>query len=83
MHEDKGRHEHEERHAGVDPEQIRTLIPYLIKHNLDHVEDLKKWQKQAIESGFSSIEAEFRKIIKLSEKIDRHFKSALKKINKR
>jgi hypothetical protein len=51
MHEENGHyhdhghsqtHVHEKDHAGFDPEQLKTLIPYLIKHNLDHVEDLKK-----------------------------------------
>ncbi|MFH0975149.1 MAG: hypothetical protein V1874_05130 [Spirochaetota bacterium] len=91
MHEDNGHHhdhghshehEHEKDHAGFDPEQLRTLIPYLIKHNLDHVDDLKKWHKQTMKSGFNDIASEFRKIIKLSEKIDRHFNSALEKMKK-
>ncbi len=89
MKEEKGHHHHghdhhhEKHDAKLDPEHLKTLIPYLKKHNLDHIEDLKKWHTQAIESGFNDIASDFGSIIELSEKIDRHFTSALGIIEKR
>ena len=76
-------HDHEKDYTGFNPKQLKTLIAYLIKHNLNHIEDLKKWHKQSIESGFNDIATEFRKIIRLSEKIDRRLMSTLGKIEKR
>jgi hypothetical protein len=73
-------HDHDKNDDGYHPEQIKALIPYLIKHNLDHIEDLRKWHKLAMASGFNDVANEFRKVIKLSEKIDRHFMSALGKM---
>ncbi len=76
-------HAHETHNADLNPERLRTLIPYLKKHNLDHIEDLKKWQAQSIQSGFDDIAEEFARIAELSEKIDLHFASALELVEKR
>ncbi len=88
MNEDNGHHHdhghsHGQRGADLDPEQMGTLIPYLKKHNLDHIVDLKRWRGQAVQSGFNDIADEFARIVELSEQIDRHFASALEMLGKR
>ncbi|MCU0849485.1 MAG: hypothetical protein MUD12_16505 [Spirochaetes bacterium] len=70
-------HDHEKHSGELNLEQLTTLVPYLKKHNLDHIEDLKKWQLQTIEAGFDDIADELREIIELSKKIDYHFTTAL------
>ena len=85
-HHDHGHthtHTHETHSADLNPERLRTLIPYLKMHNLDHIEDLKKWRAQSVQSGFNDIAEEFARIAELLEKIDRHFASALDLLEKR
>jgi hypothetical protein len=85
MHEDNGHHhnhDHEHNHEESSPEQMSTMISYLVKHNEDHINDLKKWHTNAIKAGMGPVASDFRKIIKLSEKIDRYFNLALKKLKK-
>jgi hypothetical protein len=81
-HHDHGRN-HERHNADLNPEQLGRLIPYLKKHNLDHIGYLKKWRAQSAQSGFNDISEEFARIVELSEKIDLHFASALEMIKKR
>lgn len=87
MNEDNGhdhdhRHNHEKHDADLNPEQLGRLIPYLKKHNLDHIGDLKKWRAQSAQSGFNDIAEEFARIVELSEEIDLHFALALEMLEK-
>jgi hypothetical protein len=78
-------HEHgHEKHSGeLNAEKLKALIPYLQKHNQDHIEDLQKWQLQAREAGFDDVAKELGEIIELSKHIERHFATALDIIQKR
>jgi len=65
-----------------DFERLKTIPPYLLMHNEDHIKDLKKWKKLADKVNNKEVSKEIEKAIELSEGINLCFKSAIKKLKK-
>ena len=70
-------HEHNHR---LDVRALEIGLPYLLKHNKDHVKDIEKWIKRAKVAGYDGIAQDLQKVIELSHKISEHFEAALKKL---
>ena len=70
-------HEHDRR------EEVRKLelgLPYLLKHNQEHVEDLKKWIQRARDGYQDEVANDLQKVLELSRKITGYLETALSKL---
>ena len=74
MHE----HNHHE-----DVKKLEVGLPYLLKHNQEHVKDLEKWIQRAREAHQDSVASELKEILKLSRQITVHFEAALQNLEHR
>ena len=63
-----------------DTKNLKTVIPYFLKHNKEHIEDIKKWVQKADDSQFIGIAEDLRKVIQLSEEINKCFEATIKKL---
>ena len=82
-HDHPHEHEHEHKHkhnSTLSTDRLKVLLPHLQKHNKDHIQDMKKWLGQLESAELKEIADEFRKIIQLSEEIDKSFETALSKL---
>ena len=66
--------------ADQDIKNLKTVIPYLLKHNKEHIEDIKRWLQKADGSGLNEIVNDLRKVIQLSEEINTCFEVIIKKL---
>ena len=63
-----------------DIENMKTVIPYFLKHNKEHSEDIAKWLKKADDSELNEIAEDLRKVIQLSEEINKCFEATIEKL---
>jgi len=63
-----------------DIKNLKTVILYLLKHNKEHIEDSKKWLQKADDSELTEIAEDLRKVIQLSEEINKCFEATIKKL---
>ena len=63
-----------------DIENLKTVIPYFLKHNKEHIEDIKKWVQKADDSELNEIAEDLRKVIQFSEEINKCFEATIKKL---
>jgi len=63
-----------------DIKNLKTVMPYFLKHNKEHVEDIKKWLQKADDSELNEIAEDLRKVIQLSEEINKCFEATIKKL---
>ena len=63
-----------------DIKNLKTVIPYFLKHNKEHIEDIKKWVQKADDSQFTGIAEDLRKVIQFSEEINKCFEATIKKL---
>lgn len=73
-------HEH---HHHEDIKRLEAGLPYLLKHNQEHVKDLEKWIQRARDAHQDGVADELQEILKLSRQITVHFESALQKLGHR
>ncbi|MGA1844330.1 MAG: hypothetical protein ACMUIS_07175 [bacterium] len=67
-------HEH---HHHEDVKKLEAGLPYLLKHNQEHVKDLEKWMQRARDAHQDAVADELHKILELSRQITMHFEAAL------
>jgi len=63
-----------------DIENLKTVVPYFLKHNNEHIEDIKKWVQKADDSGLKEIAEDLSKVIQLSEEISECFEATIEKL---
>ena len=63
-----------------DIKNLKTVIPYFLKHNKEHIEDIKKWIQKADNSQLNEITEDLRKVIQLSEEINKCFGATIEKL---
>ena len=63
-----------------DIENLKTVIPYFLKHNKEHIKDIKKWLHKADNFKLNEIVKDLRKVIQLSEEISKCFEETIKKL---
>ncbi|MGA1864150.1 MAG: hypothetical protein ACMUHX_03735, partial [bacterium] len=61
MHE----HNHHE-----DVKKLEVGLPYLLKHNQEHVKDLEKWIQRAREAHQEGVANDLQNILRLSQQIN-------------
>jgi hypothetical protein len=64
-------------------EEVRKLelgLPYLLKHNQEHVKDLKKWIRRARNGHQDEVANDLKKVLELSRKITCYLETALNKL---
>jgi hypothetical protein len=66
-----------EHHHHEDVKKLEAGLPYLLKHNQEHVKDLEKWIQRAREAHQDAVADELQKILELSRQITIHFEAAL------
>ena len=66
-----------EHHHHEDVKRLEAGLPYLLKHNQEHVRDLEKWMQRAREAHQDGVADELQKILELSRQITIHFEVAL------
>jgi hypothetical protein len=66
---------HEHRHG--DQGKLEAGLPYLLTHNRDHVEDIRKWIQRAEEAHHHDIADHLRKVLDLSGQISSHLEDAV------
>lgn len=70
-------HEHHH-HEAV--RKLEAGLPYLLKHNQEHVKDLEKWIQRARDAHQDGVANDLQKILELSQQITKHFEAALHKL---
>ena len=70
-------HEH---HHHEEARKLELGLPYLLKHNQEHVEDLKKWIKRARNGHQDEVANDLQKVLELSRKITGYLETALNKL---
>ena len=63
-----------------DIENLKTVIPYFLKHNKEHIKDITKWLQKADDFELNEIVKDLRKVIQLSEEISECFEATIKKL---
>ena len=63
-----------------DIENLKTVIPYFLKHNKEHIKDIKKWLQKADDFELNEIVKDLREVIQLSEEINKCFETTIKKL---
>ena len=71
MHE----HQHHE-----DLKRLEAGLPYLFKHNQEHIKDLEKWIQRARDAHQEGVANDLQEILRLSQQINMHFEAALHKL---
>ena len=59
---------------------LKTVMPYFLKHNKEHVEDIKRWLQKVNDSELNEIAEDLRKVIQLSEEINKCFETVIEKL---
>ena len=62
--------------------KLEKIIPYLIKHNSEHIDEHQKWMKDAQKLGLAGVADELEAVIGLLKKANKHISSVKEKINK-
>ena len=65
-----------------DIRRLELGLPYLLKHNKEHVKDIEKWLKRAKTAGYNDIAQDLERVIELSQEITKCFESALRKLKR-
>ncbi len=63
-----------------DLKKLRVIMPYWIKHNNEHIEEDKKWLAKVEQAGLEEVAGDLRKVIQLSEEMNRHIEAAIEKL---
>ena len=63
-----------------DIENLKTVMPYFLKHNKEHIKDITKWLQKADDFDLNEIVKDLRKVIQLSEEINKCFEATIKKL---
>jgi len=63
-----------------DIENLKTVIPYFLKHNKEHIKDITKWLQKADDFKLNEIVKDLRKVIQLSEEINKCFETTIKNL---
>ena len=59
-------------------DQMKIAMSYFLKHNNEHIKDIKKWLKKAEDLSLDDVVHDLREINQLSEEISRHFEATVK-----
>ncbi|MFC1669735.1 hypothetical protein ACFL20_05030 [Spirochaetota bacterium] len=68
-------------HHGEGIDKLKVLLPHLRKHNDDHISDLGKWIEEAERAGLNEVASDLKRVLELSNDIDKCFESAIMKIS--
>ena len=69
-----------DRTTNPDIENLKTVMPYFLKHNNEHIKDIKKWLQKADDFELNEIVEDLRKVIRLSEEISKCFEATIEKL---
>jgi hypothetical protein len=72
-------HDHDHGRAGGSG-KLNAVLPYLLKHNREHVEDLRKWLATSRDEGLDEVAGELEEIIVLSERVSERLQAAVEKL---
>jgi len=67
-------------HGGEEIKKLERGLPYLLKHNREHAEDLKKWIQRAKDGHRDDIADDLQRVHELSSEITSQLESALRKL---
>lgn len=62
--------------------KLRALMPYWLRHNNEHIEEDKKWLAKVEEAGLKGVAEDLRKVIQLSEEMNRYIEAAIEKLGR-
>ena len=68
-------------HRDDDLSKLEVGLPYLVKHNREHVEDIRRWIHRTREADRNEIADELQKVLDLSERISGHLENAVSRLN--
>jgi len=68
------------KHYHGDLKRLEAGLPYLLKHNQEHIKDLKKWIQRAREAHQEEVADVLEKVLELSLQITVYFETALSKL---
>ncbi len=63
-----------------DLRKLRAIMPYWLKHNKEHIEEDRKWLAKVEEAGLKGVAEDLRKVIQLSEEMNRYIEAAIEKL---
>ncbi len=72
----------EQENTGSDIKKLKILLPYLIKHNNQHIQENEKWLQKAEYLGLSDVSDELRQAVEIAKNASRHLEIADRKLDK-
>lgn len=69
-------------HHNSDPEmdKLQQVLPYLVKHSSEHIEEAKKWVRLAEEAHQPGVTEQLEQVLRHCEEIARHYRTAAEKL---
>jgi hypothetical protein len=68
-------------HHRDGPGKLEVGLPYMLEHNRQHVEDVRKWIHRAQEAGLWKVADDLQKVLSLSQRISEHLERAVSKVS--
>lgn len=63
-----------------DLEKLEVMLPHLLKHNREHVNEMAKWLDRAGQVGLQGVAEELRKVLGYAENINECLEAAVAKL---
>lgn len=60
----------------TDAGKLKVLMEYWVNHNVEHIKENEKWRERAEKTGLMETAERLRKVIELSEEVNRHIEKA-------
>jgi hypothetical protein len=67
-------------HYNESMRKLEEGLPYLIKHNREHAEEIEKWIERAGRANQESAAEDLEKVLELSREITTYLEEALRKV---
>ncbi len=72
--------DHEHNHSHPEMDKLQQVLPYLVKHSSEHIEEAQKWVRLAEEAHQPGVAEQFEQVLRLYEEIARHYRTAADKL---
>ena len=70
----------QEHHDRPDIRKLEVGLPYLLKHNREHLKDLEKWIRRARDAHRDKVALDLEKVHELSQEITFYLEAAVDRL---
>lgn len=62
---------------GADAEKLKVMLPYMLKHNREHIADMTVWRDKAGHIGLADVAQELEGVIEYLKKTNERIEAAI------